>query len=190
MLGQEVIKFMNEHQMVHNNQFSAIDVIALANFTKSLKLMEDTVWGEVRQRFEQVLGPIRQQRAALTEIQKHGRYLMVADMQQSGRWWCGLGFMLKTSSLTDYPTVRLMLEVDPNSKCRVEIIEAMKDICEQYNWQGSGLDDTKVWSSIFREESLQRFLSKEDHVAAIQQFFLQTLDELEKIKKEYSHLPW
>ncbi|GAB4370032.1 MAG: hypothetical protein Kow00121_10410 [Elainellaceae cyanobacterium] len=189
MLAQEVIEFMNEHQMAHNNQFSSIDVIALANFTKSLKLMEETMWGEVSQRFEKALGAIKRQNAALTQIQLHGRYLMMADMQ-SGRWWCGLGFMLKTSSLTDYPTIRLMLEVAPNSNRRVEIIEAMKDICKQYDWQGYGLNDTKAWSSIFREESLQNFLSKEDHVAAIQQFFLQALDELEKIKKEYSHLPW
>lgn len=140
-------------------------------------------------RNSKVLGAVKRQNVALTQIQLHGRYLMIAEMQ-SGGWWCGLGFMLKTSSLTDYPTVRLMLEVIPNSNRRAEIIEAMKDICKQYNWQGYGLNDTKAWSNIFREESLQHFLSKEDHVAAIQQFFLQTLDELEKIKKEYSNLPW
>ncbi|MFM7426289.1 MAG: PD-(D/E)XK nuclease family protein [Elainella sp.] len=40
-LVQEVIEFMNEHQMAHNNQFSSIDVIALANFTKSLRSLEE-----------------------------------------------------------------------------------------------------------------------------------------------------
>jgi hypothetical protein len=100
------------------------------------------------------------------------------------------GFGIRTSSLTDYPSVRLMLEVAPSSNRRVEIIEAMKDICKQYDWQGYELNDAKAWSSIFREESLQNFLSQEDHVAAIQKFFLQTLDELEKIKNEYSSLPW
>jgi hypothetical protein len=189
MLAQEVIEFMNEHQMAHNNQFSSIDVIALANFTKSLKLMEEAMWGEVSQQFEKVLGAIKRQNAALTQMQSHGRYLMTADMP-SGKWWCGLGFMLKTSSLTDYPTVRLMLEVAPSSNRRTEIIEAMKGICKQYNWQGYGLNDPKAWSSIAREKSLQDFLSEEDHIAAIKQFFLQTLEELEKIKNDYSKLPW
>lgn len=189
MLVQEIVTFMDEHRMAHNNQFSSIDVIALANFTKSLKLMEETMWGEVSQRFEKVLGAIKQKSTALTQVQLHGRYLMTASMP-SGKWWCGLGFILKTSHLTDYPIVRLVLEVDPNSQRRAEIIEAMKDICEQYGWRGYDLDNPKGWARIVRERSLQDFLSEEDHVVAVKNFFLQALDELEKIKDQYSRLPW
>lgn len=189
MLVQEIVTFMDEYRMAHNNQFSSIDVIALANFTKSLKLMEETMWGEVSQRFEKVLGAIKQKSTALTQVQWHGRYLMTASMP-SGRWWCGLGFILKTSHLTDYPIVRLVLEVDPNSPRRAEIIEAMKDICEQYGWRGYNLDSSKDWAGIVRDKSLQDFLSEEDHVVAIKRFFLQALDELEKIKDQYSKLPW
>lgn len=189
MLVQEIVTFMDEYRMAHNNQFSSIDVIALANFTKSLKLMEETMWGEVGQRFEKVLGAIKQKSTALTQVQCHGRYLMTASMP-NGRWWCGLGFILKTSQLTDYPIVRLVLEVDPNSQRRAEIIEAMKDICEQYGWRGYDLDNSKGWANIVREKSLQDFLSEEDHVVAIKKFFLQALDELEKIKHQYSQLPW
>jgi hypothetical protein len=189
MLVQEIVTFMDEYSMAHNNQFSSIDVIALANFTKSLKLMEETMWGEVSQRFEKVLGAIKQKSTALTEVQRHGRYLMTASMP-SGKWWCGLGFILKTSHLTDYPIVRLVLEVDPNSPRRAEIIEAMKDICEQYGWTGYNLDSSRDWAGIVRDKSLQDFLSEEDHVVTIKRFFLQTLDELEKIKDQYSKLPW
>ena len=189
MLVQEIVTFMDEHRMAHNNQFSSIDVIALANFTKSLKLMEETMWGEVSQRFEKVLGAIKQKSTALTQVQWHGRHLMTASMP-SGRWWCGLGFILKTSHLTDYPIVRLVLEVDPHSPRRAEIIETMKDICEQYGWRGYNLDGSKAWAGITRDKSLQDFLSEEDHVVAIKSFFLQALDELEKIKDQYSKLPW
>ncbi|HEY9663245.1 MAG TPA: PD-(D/E)XK nuclease family protein, partial [Allocoleopsis sp.] len=188
MLAQEMITFMNEYNMAHNNQFSSIDVIALANFTKSLKLMEETMWGEVSQRFKQVLGDIKQKSTAMTQLQVHGRYLMTMGMPSG--WWCGLGFYLRTSTLTDYPTVCLMLEVDPNSPRRAEIIEAMNDICTQHGWKGCGLNDTKTWSSIVRERSLQDFLAKEDHIAAVQQFFLESLNQLQKIKDEYPNLPW
>lgn len=189
MLVQEIVTFMDEYRMAHNNQFSSIDVIALANFTKSLELMKEIMWGEVGQRFEKVLGTIKQKSTALTQVQEHGRYLMTASMP-SGKWWCGLGFILKTSHLTDYPIVRLVLEVDPNSPRRAEIIEAMKDICEQYGWRGYNLDSSKDWAGIVRDKSLQDFLSEEDHVVAIKRFFLQALDELEKIKDQYSKLPW
>ncbi|MCC3418782.1 MAG: PD-(D/E)XK nuclease family protein [Microcoleus sp. PH2017_01_SCD_O_A] len=189
MLVQEIMTFMGEYRMAHNNQFSSIDVIALANFTKSLKLMEETMWEEVSQRFKKVLGAIGQRSTALTQMQRHGRYLMTAEMS-SGRWWCGLGFILKTSHLTDYPIVRLVLEVNPNSPRRAEIIEAMKDICEQYGWKGYNLDSSKDWAGIVRDKSLQDFLSEEDHVVAIKRFFLHALDELEMIKDRYSKLPW
>jgi len=191
MLVQEILTFMEESRMAHNNQFSPLDLIALANFTKSLKLMEEIMWGDVSQRFENVLGVIKkkQKSTALTEMQKWGRYIMTAWMP-SGRWWCGLGFILKTPHLTDYPIVRFVLEVAPNSPRRAEIIEAMKDICEQHGWRGYKLDSSKDWAGIVKEKSLQDFLSEEDHVIAIQRFFLQVLDELERIKAQYPKLPW
>jgi len=189
MLSQEIILFMDEKRMAHNNQFSSIDVIALANFTKSLKLMEETMGEEVRQKFKKVLGAIKHKNTALSSVPSKGRYLMSAWMPD-GKWWCGLGFILETSSLTDYPKVRLMLEVAPKSQNREEIIRAMKKICEQYGWQGYGLNDSQAWSGVLREKSLQEFLSQEDHVEAIKGFFLESLNELDKIKSQYSGLPW
>ena len=188
MLTEEIIKFMQIHQMAHNNQFSSIDVIALANFTKSLKLMDQTMWGEVSEQFKKVLGSISQRSTTLTQFRLHERYLMYSWLPE--RWWCGLGFMLNTSSSTDYPTVYLTLEVQPSSLHRAAIIAAMKEICKQPEWKGYELDDSKAWSRIFLERSLQSFLAEEDQVAAIQKFFLEALDELSKIKTQYSHLPW
>jgi len=152
-------------------------------------IRDRTMWGEVGLRFEKVLGAIRKKSTALTEMQRFGRYIMTAWMP-SGKWWCGLGFVLRTSALTDYPIVRLGLEVDPTSPRRAEIIKAMKEICEQYGWKGYSLDSSKNWAGIVREKSLQDFLSEEDHVVAIKSFFLQSLDELEKIKSQYPTLPW
>jgi hypothetical protein len=189
MLIREMIMFMHEHHMAQNNQFSSVDIIALANFTRSLKLMEETMWGEVSQRFKEILGAIKPKVTALTQVQNHGRYLITASMP-NGKWWCGLGFILKTANLADYPTVRLMLEVDPNSQHRTEILEAMWKICQQYGWQGYDLNNAKAWSGIAREKSLQNFLSEEDHIVAIERFFLQALDELAAIKHQYSNLPW
>ncbi len=189
ILFEEIIKFMQEHQMAHNNQFSSIDVIALANFTKSLKLMEQTMWGEVSQRFEKILGSMAPLSTTFTQFRLNERYLMYSWLPY--KWWCGLGFMLNTSSSTDYPTVCLVLEVQPQSPCRAEIIEAMKAICkENSDWKGYDLDNAKAWSRIVLGRSLQSFLSKEDHIATIKEFFLKSLDELSNIKTKYPDLPW
>lgn len=108
------------------------------------------------------------------EIHAHGRYLMYARIPD--KWWCGLGFRLNTSSSTDYPIVYLTLELDPSSPRRAAIIEAMNKICKQPEWKGYELDDSRAWSRIVFGRSLQSFLGEEDQVAAIQKFFLETLD--------------
>jgi hypothetical protein len=187
-LVRETIIFMQEYRMAHNNQFSSIDVLTLSNFTKSLKIMEETMWGKTSQKFVAVLGGMKKSSTAMTQLQNFGRYIMNTSMP--GQWWCGLGFSLERQDLTDYPTVSLMLEVAPNSQYREEIIEVMKIISQKDGWQGYELNNSKAWSGIVRERSLQDFLSGADHVSAIQQFFSQGLDELEAIKKQYAHLPW
>jgi hypothetical protein len=107
------------------------------------------------------------------------------------KWWCGLGFMLNTSSPTEYPTVFVLLEVPSISPRRAEIIKAMKDICSnQSEWKGYDLDSPTAWSRIVLGRSLQSFLSEEDHIVAIQKFFLESLDKLSDIKSQYSDLPW
>lgn len=190
ILIEEIIKFMQEHHMAHNNQFSSIDIIALGNFTNSLKLMEQTMSDEVRDKFKKVIGSVVSQRAtAFTQLQRHDRYLMYSWMRN--KWWCGLGFMLNTSSCTEYPTVFLLLEVEPRSPRRAEIIKAMKDICsKQSEWKGYDLDDQRAWSRIVLGRSLQSFLSEEDHIVPIQKFFLESLEKLSEIKSQYNCLPW
>jgi hypothetical protein len=98
--------------------------------------------------------------------------------------------MLNTSNSIDYPTVYLTLEVDPRSQDRAEIIQAMKDICKRIGWKGYELDDSRAWSRIVLERSLQSFLAEEDRVVNIQKFFLEALNELSEIKTQYPQLPW
>ena len=189
ILVEEIIKFMQKHQMAHNNQFSSIDLIALVNFKNSIELMEQTMWGEVSQKFKMVLGSISQRSTTITQLHQHERYLMYSGMPD--KWWCGLGFLLNTSSSTDYPTVCLLLEVDPRSARQAEIIKAMKAICkENSDWKGYELDNSRAWSRIVLGRSLQSFLSEEDHIATIKEFFMKSLDELSKIEVKYSDLPW
>jgi hypothetical protein len=114
----------------------------------------------------------------------------MTSFMPTGRWWCGLGFILKTSILTDYPTVCLILEVNPKSLQRAEIIKAMKEISEQSEWKGYELDTANGWAKIVREKSLQDFLSREDHISVVKEFFLQAIKELDQIKLQYPTLPW
>ncbi len=195
-LVQDILLFMKEKNMVHNNQFSSIDIIALSNFSSSLKLINQIMEGDISQRFNEVTGATNKdsqhQNKAMGEFKRYGRYYMVGDfLSKPYEFWCGLGFLLRSDSVTDYPMASLQLQVNPSSTHHEVIIKAMKSICsESNNWRGFNLNLANKWSSIARQKSLQDFLHYEDHVVAIKQYFLEVLDELEHLKKQYPELPW
>ncbi len=195
-LIQEIIQFMQEHRMAQNNQFSAVDVLALANFRSPLKLMEQTMWGKTAQKFEEVLDSHKninfRKRRALQNIQWHNRYIMGAWMPE--KWWCYLGFDFRPLDNSyfpdDYPLVRLVLQIDPKSSRRQEIIQSFWKIYEEFNWRGYSLHEPERWSHIALEKSLRDFLVEDDHVVAIENFFLDALNQLQTIKIQYPQLPW
>lgn len=188
MLVDEIIAFMEEQGMAQRSQFSAVDLLALTNFPNAVSMMDATMWGRVSAKFEEVTGTRPQPGNALTQLQ-YGRYLMVS-YQRANTLWCGLGYYLYTDSFADYPTAGLILEVFPRAEGRQKIIETMREISRRDGWQGYDLDKERAWSGVSRERSLKDFLSKEDHVAEIEAYFLELLEELAEIKEQYPYLPW
>lgn len=191
-LQQEIMTFMKEHRMAQSNQFSSIDVLALTTFPSTLKLMELVLWGKVLHRFEDILGDHQKlgirKRVALQNIQWHGRYVLVSWMPN--KWWCLMGFFMKPVDSSGYPTVRLVLEVDPKSPKRQEIIHEFRQIASNSDWNPYNLDQPNTWAWIALEKSLRDFISLDDHVFAIEEFLLKALQELENVKKQYPQLPW
>lgn len=178
--------------MAQSNQFSSVDILALAYFPSALKLMEEVMWGKVLHKFEEILGERKslefRKRRALQNIQWHGRYILASWMPD--KWLCFIGFFTRPVDSSGYPTVRLVLEVDPKSSKRQEIINEFRQISNNSDWNPYNLDTPNAWSSIALEKSLRDFISLDDHVFAIEEFFLNALQDLESIRKQYPQLSW
>lgn len=199
MLIDEILLFMEERGMAQSSQFDAVDLLALSNMPKVLDLMDATMKGEVSARFDEVVDGRVRGATILDNIQQHSRYLLISYLNRDGSWWYGLGYRLRPSNVTyglrsttvtDYPTVWSVLEVSPKAARRHEIIGVMQEIEKHGDWVSWGLNDSKAWAQIMRERSLRDFLSSPDHVAEIKKFFIKSLDELQEIKEQYPHLPW
>jgi hypothetical protein len=106
------------------------------------------------------------------------------------KWSCFIGFFMTSSIPFDYPVVRLVLEVAPSSPKRKEIIAEMRKISSQFGWKINILENSDSWDGISLDRSLKDFISKDDHVYEIEKFFLDALEELEKIRQQYPKLPW
>jgi len=191
-LKQEITTFMQEYRMAQSNQFSSIDILALTNFPSTLKLIELVMWGRVFHKFEEILGEHKslefRKRRALQNIQWHGRYILGSWMPH--RWWCFMGFFINSTDSSGYPTVRLVLEVDPKSPKRQGIIHEFRQISNNSAWNPYYLDTPNTWSHIALEKSLRDFVSLDDHVFAIEEFFLNILQDLENIRQQHPQLPW
>lgn len=191
-LIDEIITFMEDTGMAQDNQFTSIDVLALANFRHAFNLMSAAMWGKVSSRFEETAGTIFKSGADnWTNLMTVGGYWMKAPLGGKWDWYCGLGFELPADSITGYPHIELWIEVASNTKHRQKIVAAMKDVCRKRpEWKSYDLDQLEAESGIYRWRSLQEFLAQEDHIEAIEAYLLELLDDLASFKKKYPALPW
>jgi hypothetical protein len=93
-----------------------------------------------------------------------------------------------------YPEAFVALETKPRALARETSIAAMRRIALRDGWEGYGLDDPTTWSGVWRATSLAGLLSEEEHVAAVQRFFVEAIrqlkEELTAFKKAHPELPW
>lgn len=190
LLVQQFLIFMENNNMASNNQFSTVDILSLTNFNQAMKIMEETIFGEVYEGFKNRLNQISPPVKSMSQLRNHNRYIILSE--QNEKMWCFLGYWLESSRITDYPKIGLIIEIEPNSQKRNEVIEIMKNIIqqEQRNWKGHELNGVKTWSNINKLTSLQEFLSGEDHVKSIKNYFLELLEEIDMLKQNYPQLPW
>ena len=190
VMVEEALKFMEENNMSLNNKFSNIDVLALTNFPKVRKMMDETMFGDVSTKFETIAKGITKSSTCLTQLRDHNRYIYYH--WQNSDFWIGLGYWIDPSIITNYPDVGIVMEVSPSAKNRTEIIETMIEIekTSQEKWMGYNLTEARAWSGIVRNKSLQNFIHEPDHIIEIKRYFLELLDDVTSIRDAHPNLPW
>ncbi|MEH1886166.1 PD-(D/E)XK nuclease family protein [Nostoc sp.] len=191
ILAQEILIFMRKNGMSHTNQFSSVDLLTIVNFNKTLNLMESTLSEEVQREFKLAFGGVIKGTASMTQWRWSSRYIIYTKFS-GDNFWCGLGyFNLNPDNFTEYPYLGICLEVSPHFVERPKIIESMhKVINDQPNiWTPENLTILPDWSAIFYRKSLQEFLSQENQLSAIKDFFLKSINELKNIQPDFN-FPW
>lgn len=189
MLIIETLKFMEEQGLAQNNKFTVIDILALTNFPRVRKILDESMGGEVAIKFNEVAGKTPQISTVLNDLRFHDRYAYTQE--QNDKFYVLLGYYMHKSNITDFPVVGLELSVSPNATNRNDIIRAAKEIVETSDkWYGYDLNETKSWAGIGQTMNLEMFIHEEDHIKAIQSYFLTLLDDLSEIKKKYPNLKW
>ena len=184
----ELLLFMKQIHLSMHNQFQPSDIIAMSNFTNVLKMMDETMFGEVSQSFSRINNGMSRDFTCITELAKHDRYMYYKEHQH--KLWCGLGYWMNSDNDKDYPELNIVIEIGPRSPKRKEVVDIFKSILKEYkDWTGYDLADPSQHSGIAFSSSLQTFLSKENQIEEIKQFFRKGLEQLEAIFTSYRTLP-
>jgi hypothetical protein len=191
-LAQEILTFMRNNQMADKNQFSSIDLLTMMNFNKTLSLMQATLSEEVEKEFKRAFGRVISGSPSMTQWRHHSRYIIYNFLAHGWNFYCGLGyFSLNSDNVTSYPNIGICLEVSPTFINRARVIKGMKDIVNNKPgiWTPRNLTVTPAWSGIFYRKSLQEFLAYEDQSCHIKKFFLEAIQELKSVQKQYFNFP-
>lgn len=186
----EVARFMEELGMSDSNRITPLDLMALTSVRRVLRMMNGILLESTAARLREVIGNVdASAKSRLGQLERHNRYILVAWLPRG--WWCGVGFGFPADIHGPYPGVYVVLEVDPKSPSRSDIIQAMREIeLKRPEWRSYNLSDPLGWAGISFSRSLADFLPEEDHVAAIKAFLGQGIEQVAQFKTEYPHLPW
>lgn len=204
-LLEEVKLFMEEQGMARSYRFSTTDLMALSGVPRAFEIFDETLGGEVRTELKRFAGnKVRRETHSMWEMRTFQRYLNRAFLQGHDLF-CDLGYQLGKVdesayssilriSAGGYPEAFVDLEAQPRAEGREDSIAAMKKIALSDDWEPFNLDSPSDWAGVRRSKSLTDFLSEEDHVAALQRFFIESISQLKKelteFKKTHPDLLW
>ena len=99
---------------------------------------------------------------------------------------------MTSSAYHEHPNLGIFLQVDPGCTFRDSILSRMIDIVNNSSnsWKGFGLNNASPWPNIYYTKNLQEFLSEDDQLSSIQDFFIECIDECQKLKSNYPDLHW
>ena len=187
-LVDEIIRFMEVNDMSQSRQFSAVDILALTNFPRVKSIMDETIRENVYEEFKKICGNVN--KGALSQFNNYNRYLITSAQNQG--MWIGLGYWIDPSIMSNYPDIGVIIEIDPKSDIRDEVLKAMSEIAHSNpgKWRTYNVNETKAWAGITQRKPLHYFMSGEDHVALVKEYFIETLVDICNLKKMYPNLPW
>lgn len=191
-LIEEVMAFMEENGMARGYRFSASDLMALSGVPRAFEIFDETLDSEVRAELESFAGNKMMRGSIENDLRRIRRYVIRAPLHPQRGIFCAVGYSMFTPGT--YPAARVALVASPNAEGREMFISVMKEIASKEGWDGYILDNPSEWVQVSREPSLISLLSEEDHVAAVKQFFIESIhqlrEELTAFKKEHPELPW
>lgn len=187
-LEKQLMLFMEENHMSVGNQFRSTDLVALENFRGAKALMDETLC-EACADFRTSFGKRGQLNKAHSKMGKTGLYMIETKFPGFNVL---MGYWLPEGHSDKGVSLGLVIQSEPKAENRMEVVKCLRDwvAFSNGNWEPWGLDNPSEKGDICRWRWLREFQAKEDHVAAVKDFFKELLVELEEFRRMFPNLPW
>ena len=154
-------------------------------------LMDETLQGEVTLEAKKIFGDVSSIKGAMKQLRDNERYTIHTAFGRSD-FFCVIGYWFPNRNPDDPVWLGIVLTSNPKSKIRKEIIAAFRSLVSDkgHGWAAANLDDEKAWCELSMGRSLGSFLSEDDHVRAIKNYFVHLLQDVKAFKKSTPKLPW
>ncbi|WP_053375538.1 PD-(D/E)XK nuclease family protein [Paenibacillus sp. FJAT-27812] len=181
-----LLEYMEEMQLNDSRRFVPQDIYAIQHMERLIRMMDGCLEGKVEETVSNLFNRSTGWTNRFAQLKEYYRYMKQND--QGNFSVINFGFYITDD---EYTSVCIMFEVNPKCPKRVDMIAAMKEFVESNEgWFSEDLDDNTAWANIYCEKSLLDFLSAEDHIEAIQAYFITHLTELYSLKQQHPEFDW
>ena len=184
----QLLQFMKENYMSQDNQFTAIDIIALTNRRRAFSIVQATLEDKkITQKFANEAGGAKPKWWDGDE-----KYGLGGHATSSGQIWYSLGYWFSDEQLSDSPTVGMTISVDPKGAEFPALDQAVRKFAEARKGSSRKWEHRNPggWETIECTKKLEVFLATEDHVMAIKIWFEELLQDAVDFRIQNPKLPW
>ncbi len=191
-LVDEMAIFMEENQMAENTQLLPADLFAMTVVPRLMDFMVDSLEGEVKEKFVNVLGvqpyPIK------LDFQLREQSRLIVYQYVNNHWWFGVGYFFDRAG-KKYPDLGMNIEISAKSTRWNDIASGLQQIytdlgSKDSRWKTYGLSQPQSWAGLAVRESIAGIADSPDHLHVIKQKLMSYLDDVATLKTKYPSLPW
>ncbi len=187
---KEILKFMKERGLSMSRKFTINDISALMNMNRVREMVQESLGGKVEEMFNEISGMKYNMTSADSQLRTTGRYIYMGN--QDDWFWIGIGYWFEGKVIdTEYPDIGVVVGVKPYHSQRKIIVKAVSEYTATNTiWKSFGLTNEDKWAGMWKKVSLKEMLSNEDHIFSIQQWYINSLNDVITFKEKYPKLPW
>ena len=180
----KVLNYMEELKMNHSRRFAPIDIIVMQHMKRLFSMMDECIGGQVEKTFTTLYGKQAQHTTRFKQLIEHNMYVLYINLKNMHVNYVAYGFSMYED---EYPNAYVSYELTPNYDDKANELARMKEFANKHeDWVTYGYDDG--YPGIKLEKSIAVFLQEDDHVTAIQKFFIEKIKELNKLVPPISEI--